>query len=39
MAEVDDDLIASCYGSHDFKLGIEAFINKKKAKWTGFYFT
>jgi enoyl-CoA hydratase/carnithine racemase len=36
MAEVDDDLIASCYGSHDFKLGIEAFINKKKAKWTGF---
>jgi len=36
MADVDDDLIASCYGSDDFKLGIQAFIGKQKAVWTGF---
>lgn len=31
----DDDLIALCYGSDDFKEGLEAFLAKRKANWTG----
>ena len=31
----DDDLIESCYGSNDFKAGIDGFINKRKTNWTG----
>ena len=31
----DDDLIAMCYGSDDFKEGLEAFLTKRKANWTG----
>ena len=30
-----DDLIRACYGSADFKEGVEAFVNKRTAKWTG----
>ena len=31
----DDDLVAKCYGSDDFKEGLEAFLAKRKANWTG----
>jgi enoyl-CoA hydratase len=31
----DDDLIAMCYGSADFHEGLEAFLAKRKANWTG----
>lgn len=31
----DDDLIAMCYGSDDFHEGLEAFLAKRKANWTG----
>ena len=31
----DKDLIAMCYGSDDFKEGLEAFLAKRKANWTG----
>ncbi len=31
----DGDLIAKCYGSDDFKEGLEAFLAKRKANWTG----
>lgn len=31
----DDDLIAMCYGSDDFHEGLEAFLVKRKANWTG----
>ncbi len=31
----DDDLIASCYGSADFREGITAFLEKRPANWTG----
>ena len=31
----DDDLIAMCYGSDDFREGLEAFLTKRKANWTG----
>ena len=31
----DEDLIESCYGSKDFKAGIDGFINKIKINWTG----
>lgn len=34
--QVDDsDLIVSCYMSDDFRIGMEAFLAKKKPKWTG----
>jgi enoyl-CoA hydratase len=35
--EIDpaDDLIASVYGSEDFRRGVEAFINKTKPEWLG----
>ena len=31
----DDDLIAMCYGSDDFHEGLEAFLAKRKAIWSG----
>jgi len=31
----DDDLISLCYGSADFREGIESFLSKRKARWTG----
>jgi len=30
-----DDLIRQCYGSRDFKIGVDAFLEKKKPVWTG----
>lgn len=30
-----DDLIATCYGSADFKIGVSAFLDKQKPDWTG----
>lgn len=30
-----DDLIASVYGSEDFRRGVEAFVNKTKPEWLG----
>lgn len=30
-----DDLVRACYGSADFKEGVEAFVSKRTAKWTG----
>ncbi|MGH3638739.1 MAG: enoyl-CoA hydratase/isomerase family protein [Mycobacterium sp.] len=30
-----DDLIEQCYGSRDFKIGVEAFLAKRKPLWTG----
>lgn len=29
------DLVRDCYGSRDFKIGIEAFLAKQKPAWTG----
>ena len=31
----DDDLIAMCYASEDFHEGLEAFLGKRKANWSG----
>ena len=31
----DEDLIAMCYMSDDFRTGMEAFLNKTKPDWTG----
>lgn len=31
----DDDLIAMCYASEDFHEGLEAFLAKRKANWSG----
>ncbi|WP_417669632.1 enoyl-CoA hydratase/isomerase family protein [Roseibium sp.] len=31
----DSDLIVSCYMSHDFRVGMEAFLAKRKPVWTG----
>ena len=33
--EEAEDLVALCYGSQDFKLGVAAFIAKQKPAWTG----
>jgi enoyl-CoA hydratase/carnithine racemase len=30
-----DDLVEKCYGSRDFKIGVEAFLAKQKPIWTG----
>ena len=30
-----DDLTMACYGSDDFKLGVQAFVEKRPPKWTG----
>jgi enoyl-CoA hydratase/carnithine racemase len=30
-----DDLIRECYGSRDFKIGVEAFLAKSRPEWTG----
>lgn len=36
MAAVDDeDLIALCYTSEDFREGLEAFLSKRKPQWRG----
>ena len=29
------DLIRECYGSRDFKIGVEAFMAKQQPQWTG----
>jgi enoyl-CoA hydratase len=33
--EEDDSLVLSCYMSHDFQEGMDAFLNKRAPKWTG----
>jgi len=30
-----EDLVRTCYGSDDFKIGVRAFVDKRKAEWTG----
>jgi enoyl-CoA hydratase len=30
-----DDLIRECYGSKDFRIGVEAFVEKREPRWTG----
>ncbi len=34
-AKEDRDLILMCYMSHDFREGMDAFLNKRAPKWTG----
>jgi enoyl-CoA hydratase/carnithine racemase len=31
----DRDLILMCYMSHDFREGMDAFLNKRTPNWTG----
>ena len=33
--EEGEDLILLCYMSHDFRVGLDAFLNKRQPKWTG----
>jgi len=33
--EEDASMILACYLSHDFQEGMDAFLNKRKPKWTG----
>jgi enoyl-CoA hydratase len=33
--DADSDLIRTCYLSHDFKEGVEAFLAKRKPEWRG----
>ncbi|WP_422041556.1 enoyl-CoA hydratase [Roseibium sp.] len=35
IAVEDDDLIAMCYTSDDFHIGINAFLSKSRPEWTG----
>jgi enoyl-CoA hydratase/carnithine racemase len=30
-----EDLIRECYGSRDFSVGVEAFVEKREPRWTG----
>lgn len=30
-----DDLVRACYGSRDFKIGVDAFLEKTRPEWTG----
>ena len=30
-----DDLARACYGSKDFRIGVEAFVAKRPPEWTG----
>src|SRR5215813_2485926 len=30
-----DDLVRACYGSADFKIGVDAFVGKREPQWTG----
>ena len=30
-----DDLIRECYGSKDFQIGVNAFVEKREPRWTG----
>jgi enoyl-CoA hydratase len=30
-----DDLVRACYGSDDFRIGVEAFVEKREPQWTG----
>ena len=30
-----DDLVELCFGSQDFREGMEAFLNKRAPNWTG----
>jgi enoyl-CoA hydratase/carnithine racemase len=31
----DDDIIAAVFGSDDFHVGVDAFVTKQRAQWTG----
>jgi len=33
--EDDGSMVLTCYMSHDFQEGMDAFLNKRKPKWTG----
>jgi enoyl-CoA hydratase len=30
-----EDLIRACYGSQDFRIGVQSFLDKKRPEWTG----
>src|SRR5262249_37844166 len=30
-----EHLVRACYGSDDFRLGVEAFVDKREPRWTG----
>ena len=30
-----DDLVRACYGSDDFRRGVDAFVEKRESEWTG----